>query len=548
LLRSKSTFFAASNGFSSRLASRIAVTGISMICKKQNLSQLLSLLLLVAIAITAACPSPAQSPTQESTTAPTSASPAPAPSTADPAASKPTDLKPATEPTAAKTDVETVSETVSAALSWTDQAIDFVANTIFTKPMAWQAVVVLLTGLIAWLSAGPTQTLIDKAWPKRSGPRLNLMRKAVETVRAPLVWVLLLWFANALLHERGFDMRMVRAVASLLNAWVLIRLFSSSISDPFWSKSFATVAWLLAAFNILELLGPTISFLDSIAIKIGDTRLSVYLVLKGLLFAGFLLWIASFLSRLINARISNASALTPSVQTLISQTIRLGLLFGAGMITLSVIGIDLTALAVFSGAVGVGIGFGLQSVFSNLVAGIILLFERSIRVGDFVELADGIQGTVREITIRSTLITTNDNIDVLVPNSEFITKQMTNWTLRDANRRLRIPFGVAYGTDKDLVRTAGLEAANDVEHTLLQSKGREPQVWLVGFGDSSLDFELVVWLKPEAVMRPGAVHADYCWAVESALKKYGIEIPFPQRDLHIRSGRLETVRGANQTS
>lgn len=454
----------------------------------------------------------------------------------------------ASQPTAAKSDADVVSDTFSAALSWLDEAFDYLTSSIFTKPMAWQVVVLITAGLIALMSAGPTQKIIDRVWPKRSGPRLNLIRKALETVRVPLVWVLLLWFANALLHQRGFDMRMVRAVASLLNAWVLIRIFSSSISDQFWSRSFAAGAWLIAALNILELLGPTIAFLDSLAVRIGDTRLSIYVILKGLIFASLLLWLASFLSRIVNARITSTSALTPSVQTLIAQSIRLILLFGAAMIALSVIGIDLTALAVFSGAVGVGIGFGLQSVFSNLVAGIILLFERSIKVGDFIELSDGIQGTVREITIRSTLVTTNDNVDVLVPNSEFITKQMTNWTLRDANRRWRIPFGVAYGTDKDLVRKAGLEAAHEVEHTLLHGKGRDPQVWLVGFGDSSLDFELVVWLKPEAVVRPGAVHAAYCWAIESALKRHGIEIPFPQRDLHIRSGRLETKHVSEDTA
>jgi small-conductance mechanosensitive channel len=274
----------------------------------------------------------------------------------------------------------------------------------------------------------------------------------------------------------------------------------------------------------------------------GGVRLSLYLVLKGVIFAALLVWLAGLLSRLVNHRITRTPALTPSVRTLISQSVRLGLLFAAITIALSAIGVDLTALAVFSGAIGVGIGFGLQSVFSNLVAGVILLFEHSIKLGDFVELADGTRGTVREITIRSTLITTNDNIDVLVPNSQFITSQMKNWTLRDAYRRWRIPFGVAYGSDKELVRQAGLEAADNVSYTLTGIATREPQVWLVGFGDSSLDFELVVWIGPEAVMRPEAVNAAYCWAIETALVKHGVEIPFPQRDLHIRSGILPIAR------
>lgn len=204
------------------------------------------------------------------------------------------------------------------------------------------------------------------------------------------------------------------------------------------------------------------------------------------------------------------------------------------LIALSSIGIDFTKFALFASALGVGIGFGLQNLISNFVAGLILLFERSLKVGDFVELESGVTGEVQEISIRSTLITTNDNVDIVVPNSEFVSTRVTNWTMRQAHRRVRIPFGVAYGTDKELVRQAVLEAAQEVPHTLSQ-KNREPQVWLVNFGESSLDFELVVWLRPEAVKRPSRVAADYNWAIESALGRYDIEIPFPQRDLHMRS-------------
>jgi small-conductance mechanosensitive channel len=207
----------------------------------------------------------------------------------------------------------------------------------------------------------------------------------------------------------------------------------------------------------------------------------------------------------------------------------------AFVVALSSIGLDFTKLAFIAGALSVGIGFGLQAIFSNFISGIIVLFERSLKVGDFVELESGVTGEVREINIRSTLITTNDNIDILVPNSEFVNGRVINWTLRDAHRRSRIPFGVAYGTDKELVKSAVLEAAAEVPFTLKNYPGRDPQVWLVGFGDSSLNFELVVWLTREAVVRPGAVHAAFSWAIESALAKHGIEIPFPQRDINIRT-------------
>jgi small-conductance mechanosensitive channel len=221
--------------------------------------------------------------------------------------------------------------------------------------------------------------------------------------------------------------------------------------------------------------------------------------------------------------------------------ITLGIIIGVASI-----GVDFTNLALIAGALGVGIGFGLQAIVNNFVSGLILLFERSLRVGDFVELDSGVTGEVKEINVRSTLITTTDNVDVLVPNSEFIGGKMINWTLTDAVRRIHVPFGVAYGSDKDLVRKAALEAAAKVPWSLKNPrKDRAAQVWLVSFGDSSLDFELVVWVNPEAVKRPQVVQAAFLWEIESALRDYRIEIPFPQRDLHLRSG-FEGLAGSSK--
>jgi small-conductance mechanosensitive channel len=204
-------------------------------------------------------------------------------------------------------------------------------------------------------------------------------------------------------------------------------------------------------------------------------------------------------------------------------------------IGLSTIGLDFTNVAVLLGALGIGIGFGLQDIVANFIAGIMILFERHLRVGDFVELQSGIAGEVREIRMRATRIVTNDSVDILVPNSEFVHGRVLNWTLDDADRRIHVPFGVSYGSDKDLVRQAGLEAAERVTFTLRGVPRRAPQVWLVGFGDSSLNFELVVWVTREGVMRPGASRAAYLWEIHSMLQSRGIEVPFPQRDLHVRS-------------
>ena len=211
------------------------------------------------------------------------------------------------------------------------------------------------------------------------------------------------------------------------------------------------------------------------------------------------------------------------------------LLVVAVLVALEVIGVPASRFAVFAGAIGVGLGFGLQAIFNNFLSGLILLFDGSLKVGDFVELESGVHGEVADITIRATRITTNDNIDILVPNAEFVSGRVVNWTHREVSRRLRIPFGVAYGSDKEQVKQAALEAAAAVPFTLAQDGPRRPQVWLVGFGDSSLDFELVVWLTAEATKRPSAVKAAYNWELETALARHGLEIPFPQRDLHLRS-------------
>ncbi len=180
------------------------------------------------------------------------------------------------------------------------------------------------------------------------------------------------------------------------------------------------------------------------------------------------------------------------------------------LVVLQAVGLNLSSLTVAAGAIGLGVGLGLQSVVNNFVSGLLLLFERSVKVGDFIALENGLQGTVQSINVRSTVITTNDNLSVVVPNSFFTDNILTNWTMNDASRRIHVPFGVAFGTDEERVKSVVLEAAARVEH--YPGDGlNPPQVWLVGFGESSLDFELVVWVGSQAVHRPGNTRARYLW-------------------------------------
>jgi small-conductance mechanosensitive channel len=213
----------------------------------------------------------------------------------------------------------------------------------------------------------------------------------------------------------------------------------------------------------------------------------------------------------------------------------IALLFG-----FSSLGIDVTKLALVASALSIGIGFGLQNIINNFVSGIILLFEKSMKVGDYIELADGVVGEVREINIRSTVVTTNSNIDIIVPNSEFVNSSVTNWTMTDGNLRIKLPFTVAYGSDKELLRTVILEAVLKQPSTLNLIDRHYPQVRLSGFGDNALEFDLVVWVKPGWSKRPGRVKGAYNWVIDDVLREYNFEIPFPQRDIHIRNDAPES--------
>jgi small-conductance mechanosensitive channel len=200
----------------------------------------------------------------------------------------------------------------------------------------------------------------------------------------------------------------------------------------------------------------------------------------------------------------------------------------------SALGVDLSSLSLFAGALGVGLGFGLQGVVKEFISGLVLIFDRLIRIGDYLELQTGERGVVAEIGPRAVRLRNNDDLDVLVPNSRLIEQPVTNWTHQNSLRRMHIPFRVAYGSDKAAVRDAVLKAAHDVPFTMEDTARRRTQVWLVGFGESGMQFELVVWPTLEAVKRPNAAHAAYTWAVEDALRHGGFEIPFPQQELRLR--------------
>jgi len=277
---------------------------------------------------------------------------------------------------------------------------------------------------------------------------------------------------------------------------------------------------------------------------VGDVPVTVGSILKILLILLVGWGISWFIRHLVERLKSRRQfASSPAVYTL-SRLLHYVIIFIAVLAAFGSIGLDFSNFALIAGALSVGIGFGLQSVVNNFVSGLILLFEGSLRVGDYIELDTGLRGIVKEINTRATVVRTNDSIDVVVPNSQFVTNQLTNWTLREPLARFRIEFGVAYGSDKELVRAAALEAAKRVDYIVHNMPSRPVEVWLTNYGDSALVFQLLAWVSKAGVMRPERVRSAVLWELESQLRERGIEIPFPQRDLHLRSGFPRDSEGA----
>lgn len=278
------------------------------------------------------------------------------------------------------------------------------------------------------------------------------------------------------------------------------------------------------------------AFLDILNYPIftlGARVLTLALIGKFFLLFGGVILMVRVVTRIFLARALSRTSMDPSLQFATIKIAGYCLIVLGGYVALNLVGVELSSLAVLAGAIGVGLGFGLQNITNNFICGIIILAERPVKLGDRVEVAN-VAGRVTRISLRSTTVVTNDNIAIIVPNSDFITQTVTNWSHGDPRVRIRIPFGVAYGTDTDKLTTVLMEIAANDPHVL---KTPEPALFFDGFGDSSLNFELAVWTQ-ELASSPRRFRSQINFAIDRALRAHGIEIPFPQRDLHIRSGTL----------
>jgi small-conductance mechanosensitive channel len=353
---------------------------------------------------------------------------------------------------------------------------------------------------------------------------------SLKSLILPAAWLVLVGLSKWIAVYADLPSYLLRLVVSLLAAWIVIRLTSAFVRNASWSRLIAVSVWIIAALNILGLLTATMAFLDSIGFEFAGVRISAFTVIRGLAALAILLWLAVTASQLAERRIRRLGALTPSLQVLSAKLVKVLLIVVAVITALGSAGINLTAFTVFSGAIGLGIGFGLQKVVSNLISGVILLLDRSIKPGDVIAIGET-YGWIQSLGARYVSVVTRDGTEHLIPNEELITQRVENWSYSNSLVRLKSPIGISYNADLHKAIGLILEAAQAAPRVLAIP---HPTCLLKGFGDSSVDLELRFWIN-DPNNGVSNVKSDILLGVWDRFHEHGIEIPFPQRDLHLRS-------------
>lgn len=420
-------------------------------------------------------------------------------------------------------------------------AWEWLLTHIFVWPTAVQAGIVVAALLVARLLApmlvgGIERLIAHSRFPKRLAPPV----RTIYPLSVAIVWLALQWFSLLAAVSAGWPNRLIESAVSLLTAWVVIRFASGFIRDAGWARALAVSAWTLAALNLVGLLDPSIRALDEMGFSIGAVHLSLLGILKAAVVLLVLLWIAGAVSRLIEHWLNSRTTLSPSAQVLFGKLSHAGLITLAVIVALNSIGINLTALAVFGGAIGLGLGFGLQKVISNLVSGIILLMDKSVKPGDVIAIADTF-GWINRLNARYVSVITRDGIEHLIPNEDLISQRVENWSYSDRLIRLKLPIGVAYDSDVPLAMTLAVAATEAVERVL---RTPEPVCRLMRFGGDAVELELRIWIE-DPQQGVANVRSDILLNVWNLYHENGIEFPFAQRDLHIRSSVPLDVRLAD---
>jgi small-conductance mechanosensitive channel len=350
-----------------------------------------------------------------------------------------------------------------------------------------------------------------------------LLRRTTWIAAALLLGAALLVLRETMLPSRS---ALLAVILSLTTAWIVISVVSRLVRNQALARLVAWSAWIVVALLITDTLDDVTRALDLLAIRAGAFTISLYDVIQAVLVIAIVLWVANLLGNVLERSVARSADLTPSLQVLIGKLIKISLLVIAAGVALTILGIDVTALTFFSGALGLGIGFGLQKVVSNFVSGLIILLDKSIKPGDTIAIGDTF-GWVRSLRARFVEVITRDGREYLIPNEDFVTQRVENWSFESTLIRVDVTFGVSYDADPHQVRRIAVEAAGSIERVQATPA---PVCHLTAFGESSLDFILRFWIAdPQNGMTNirGAVLLA-CW---DAFKAAGIETPFPHRQV-----------------
>jgi small-conductance mechanosensitive channel len=407
-------------------------------------------------------------------------------------------------------------------------------TTYVSQPwFVYQILIVVLLYVMARIFASRLEPRFEQRARKVKG-HPGLLRFIVAVLRRLdlILYILMLSAALAVMRGLTWPSRsyLIYITLILVVAWLVISVLSRAVRSRTLGRLLAVGVWTYVAISILGVNEQVADFLDSLSFSAGDLRISVLLVLKAAVLMSLTLWLAVSLGSFLDNRVQRSEELTPSLRVLVGKLLKILLISVAAVVALSGLGIDLTALTVFSGAVGVGIGFGLRSVASNLISGIIILLDRSIKPGDTISLGETF-GWIRELRARFVSVVTRDGREYLIPNEDFITREVINWSFSDELVRLDVEFGVSYDADAHQVSALAIEAAASVERVV---PSKAPVCWMTAFGDSSLSFILRFWINdPQNGLTN--IRGKVLLALWDKFKEHGIEIPYPHREIIMRT-------------
>jgi small-conductance mechanosensitive channel len=403
-------------------------------------------------------------------------------------------------------------------------------NTPDFESIVVAAVLIIGAVAIGWLTGLKAGPAVHRRLQKLLGRTDTISDQRIAAIlRFSIISALLLIVGNALLLSPIAQMLLAIALG-ISTGFLALRLLEAFGIGRATSSVLALIALVATTAGTLGGMEPLIDGLDRIGFSIGTRRFSMLMAINAVVIVAVLYVLARTVNRALIHVIGRTSAFDVSQRVLVQKLAGIGVIVIAVLIGIDLLGIDLTALTVFSGAAGLAIGFGLQKTFGNLIAGLILLMDRSVKPGDVIVVGDTF-GAVGKIGVRAVSVVTRDGKEHLIPNEQLMTEPVENWSYSSRNVRIHIPVGVAYSSDLALAQRLMVEAAIAATRVLPQPK---PSVWLKEFGDSSVNHEILVWISdPE--MGVGNVRSDVLNRVWKLFAENQIEIPFPQRDLHIRS-------------